>query len=113
MTAATPEPSGLNFLSVSAGKSDGMYRVRRESFVLSLLGQAAVVGVFIYLTSCVIKNAPGIEQRFPRLNDFPVIFCRTKWRRRRQLRQASRFARKSAEGLARRSVNASDGEAAH
>jgi periplasmic protein TonB len=75
MTAATPEPSGLNFLSTFNGKADGMYRVRRESFALSLLGQAAVVGVFIYLTSCVIKNAPGIEQRFPRLDDFPVIFA--------------------------------------
>jgi protein TonB len=74
MTAATPGDSGLNFLSTS-GESDGMYRVRRESFVLSLLGQAAVVGLFVYLTSCVITNTPGIERRLPHLNDLPVIFA--------------------------------------
>jgi len=74
MTAATPGPSGPNFVSMFTGQQD-MYRVRREPFVLSLLGQAAVLGLFIYLGSCVIKNNPGIERRFPGLNDFPVIFA--------------------------------------
>jgi periplasmic protein TonB len=34
-----------------------------------------VLGLFIYLSSCVISNAPGIERRLPHLNDFPVIFA--------------------------------------
>ena len=45
MTAATPGPSGPNLFSFSmfSGKGDGLYRARREAFVLSLVGQAVIV----------------------------------------------------------------------
>jgi periplasmic protein TonB len=73
MTAASPGP-GPNIFSMLSGDNDGLYRARRETFFLSLLGQAAVLGLLIYFTSCVIQHTPAIANRIPNLNELPLIF---------------------------------------
>ena len=72
MTAASPGP-GPNIFSMLSGENDGLYRTRRETFVFSLLGQAAVLALLIYFTSCVMRT-PGIINKIPDLHDFPLIF---------------------------------------
>jgi TonB family protein len=73
MTAATsgPEP---NIFSIFSTENDGSYRVRRETFVLSLLGQAAILGLITYLTSFVISHTPQIADKLPNLRELPIIF---------------------------------------
>jgi protein TonB len=71
MTAATAGPEGPNLFSVFSRDPDG---TRREAFICSLLGQAIVLGVLIYFTSCVIRNSPEITRHFPNLNDLPLVF---------------------------------------
>jgi protein TonB len=74
MTAASPGPSP-NIFSILSADADGIYRVRRETFLLSLLGQAAVLGLLVYLTSCVIRGTPpGIIQKIPDFKELPIIF---------------------------------------
>src|ERR1700681_2074872 len=73
MTAASPGP-GPNIFSVLSGQNDGLYRARRETFFFSLLGQAAIVAVVIYFTSCVIRSAPEIASRFPKFDELPLVF---------------------------------------
>jgi TonB family protein len=73
MTAASPGP-GPNIFSMLLGENDGLYRTRRESFVFSMLGQAAIVGLLIYFTSCVIQGPPEIARGFPKLDEIPLIF---------------------------------------
>jgi periplasmic protein TonB len=73
MTAASPGP-GPNIFSVLSGENDGLYRARRETFVLSMLGQAAIVGLLIYFTSCVIRYPPEFVSKLPNLNELPLIF---------------------------------------
>ncbi len=64
MTAASPGP-GPNIFSILSGENDGLYRARRETFIFSLLGQAAIVGLLVYFTSCVIQGPPEIARQFP------------------------------------------------
>lgn len=69
MTAASRGP---NLFSIF-GESDFPDRTRREPFVFSFLGQAAILAIIVYFTSCVIRNPPVVRQ-FPRLSEFPLIF---------------------------------------
>lgn len=73
MTAASPGP-GPNIFSILSGEGDGIYRVRRETFVFSLLGQAAIVGLLVYFTSCVIRGTPEIARQIPKVSELPLIF---------------------------------------
>ena len=73
MTAATPGPSGPNIFSMFSGEGNGLYRAKREAFVLSLLGQAAILGLLILFTTYVV-SPPEVTRHLPRLNDLPVIF---------------------------------------
>jgi periplasmic protein TonB len=73
MTAASPGP-GPNIFSFLSVENDGLYRARKETFVFSLIGQAAIVGLLIYFTSCVIQQTPEIAEKFPDLRQLPVIF---------------------------------------
>ena len=72
MTAASLDP-GPGLFSALLNESNA-YRNRRESFVFSFLAQAAVLGLIIYFTSCVIRNAPEIARRVPDLGNLPLIF---------------------------------------
>ena len=73
MTAASsgPEP---NLFSMLSGENNGLYRARRETFVFSLLGQAAILGLLVYFTSCVIRDSPEIARQLPKFSELPLIF---------------------------------------
>jgi hypothetical protein len=75
MTSASPGPGPdlFSILSISRD-NDRIYRTRREAFVVSLLGQAAILGLLIYFMSCVIQQPPGIVDRLPRFSDLPLVF---------------------------------------
>lgn len=73
MTAASLGP-GPNTFSIFSGQNDGLYRARREPFVFSLLGQAAIVGVLVYFTSCVIRHTPDIGKNLPKSSDLLLVF---------------------------------------
>lgn len=73
MTAASPGPGPLLF-SILSGENNGGHRARRETFLLSLLGQAAILGLLIYFTSCVIRSAPEIASRLPKFNELHLVF---------------------------------------
>ena len=70
MTVASRGP----FLFSIFSTEENLYRTRREAFVLSLVGQAAILGVIVYFTSCVIRSAPAIARSVPRWGDLPLIF---------------------------------------
>jgi periplasmic protein TonB len=72
MTAATLDSSSNFFSSLSIHGSNS-YRTRPEAFALSVLGQAAVLGIIIYFTSCVIRTPPDLVHRVASL-DLPLIF---------------------------------------
>lgn len=74
MTAASPGPSDPNIFSLISAESAGIYQVRKESFAFSLLGQAAILGILIYFTSCVIRKTPGIDKLPITLRELPVFF---------------------------------------
>ncbi len=75
MTAASLGAGPNTFsLSLFSGQNDGLYRARRETFVLSLRGQAALVGVLIYFTSCVIRGTPEIGRNLPKSNELLLVF---------------------------------------
>ena len=69
MTAASPGPSLFSILSVEGR----VYRTQRETFLCSLIGQAVVLGLIVYFTSCVIRNPPAIVRQIP-FDRIPVIF---------------------------------------
>jgi protein TonB len=71
MTAASPGP---HLFSILTNGNDVLFRPRREAFIFSLLGQAAIVGLIIYFTSCVIRNSPELERKVRDLAKFPLIY---------------------------------------
>jgi hypothetical protein len=71
MTAAPPGPS---LFSIFSGERDVDDRIRHEAFLLSLLGQAAILSVIVYFTSCVIRNAPEISRQLPKFAALPIVF---------------------------------------
>jgi periplasmic protein TonB len=73
MTAASPGP-GPNVFSILSGENDGLYRTRREPFIFSLLGQAAILALLVYFTSCVIRGTPEIARQLPKWSELPLIF---------------------------------------
>jgi len=71
MTAAPPGPSLFSGFSGERNVDD---RIRREAFLISLLGQAVILGVIVYFTSCVIENAPEISRQLPKMAELPIFF---------------------------------------
>jgi periplasmic protein TonB len=70
MTTAGPGPNLFSILSSEVIND----KTRREAFVLSLLGQAAILAVIIYFTSCVIRNTPDLARQMPKFSELPLIF---------------------------------------
>lgn len=70
MTAAPPDP---NLFSIFSGDADLLYRPRRQPFVFSIVGQAAILGIIICLRYT-IPNPPKLDHTLRRLEDFPLIF---------------------------------------
>jgi protein TonB len=73
MTAASPGPDP-NIFSILSGEGEGLYPARRETFVFSLLAQAAIVGLLVYFTSGVIRVTPEIARQIPKFSELPLIF---------------------------------------
>lgn len=73
MTAASLGP-GPDSFSLFSKPTDGFYRTRREPFVFSMLGQAAIVGVLVYFTSCVIRDTPEIRRNLSKSNELLLVF---------------------------------------
>jgi protein TonB len=71
MTAATPGPSSPNIFSMFSSEN-GLYRTKREAFVFSLAGQAAILAVLIYLTSRVVS--PPITISDFHFKELPLIY---------------------------------------
>jgi len=70
----TGAPPGPRLFSVLTSEHDILFRTRKDTFLLSLLGQAAILALLIYFTSCVIRNSPDIARRMPDLGKFPLVF---------------------------------------
>jgi len=73
MTAATPGPSGPNIFS-SFSDQHGSYRTRREAFAASMVGQAALLALIIYLTTVVIGPKPPLIGNLPDLKKLAIVF---------------------------------------
>jgi periplasmic protein TonB len=73
MTAATPG-SGPDLFSVLSLDQDPAYRPRRESFVFSVAGQAVIIALLVYFTSCVIHYPPNAVPKVSDLEKLPLIF---------------------------------------
>ena len=73
MTAAMPPDTRANLFSSLSAQPDGTYR-RRETFFFSLLGQAAILAVIVYLTGTVIRGPGTLTQDFQNLDRLPLIF---------------------------------------
>ena len=59
---------GPNFFSSISIHGSNSYRTRPEAFAFSVLGQAAVLAIIIYFTSCVIRTPPGLVHRVASLD---------------------------------------------
>ena len=66
MTAASRGP---NRLSIFSEGDDLLYRTRREPFLFSVLGQAAMVVIIIYFSSCIVVHPPVWVHPFSNLSD--------------------------------------------
>jgi len=73
MTAAPLAP-GPNLFSILSRENDWNDRARRETFLLSLLGQAAILALIVYLMSNVIRQGPGVLPVPPTGIRLPLIF---------------------------------------
>lgn len=72
MTAASPGPGPSLFSVLSTDRT--LDRHQQETFALSLFGQAALLGLIIYFTSCVIGKPTTISDGPREIRDFPLIF---------------------------------------
>ena len=70
---ADPHVPGPN-LFANLSSQNFLYRARRDTFVYSLVGQAAILGIIVYFTSCVIRNTPEIFKDPLDLGHLPLIF---------------------------------------
>ena len=71
MTAASPGP---HLFSRLMNESDVLIRPRKDTFFLSLLGQAAILALFIYFTTSVIRNPPATSGALGEFQKLPLIF---------------------------------------
>src|SRR5271168_5120683 len=75
MTAAPAGSPDPNLFSMFSADRHSPYRTRGEAFLFSLLGQALILGLIVYLASCVIRDQPKIVAKFPSLGDLPLVFA--------------------------------------
>jgi protein TonB len=76
MTASLPEPPGSTLFSMFSAEGNGLYRTKREAFVLSLLGQALVVVLVAWFATSVFPGPRLDVDRMSRdfKNILPVVF---------------------------------------
>jgi protein TonB len=75
MTAAPAGPSGSSGFSLFSRHGYGLYRSKREVFLLSMLGQAMLVGLLAYFISDGLMGSPPGGGMRPRIKDLPLIFA--------------------------------------
>ena len=73
MTAATTGPSDSGF-SIFSREGYGLYRTRQEVLLLSMVGQAAVVGLLVYFISCVAPSDRLADGLRPLVKELPLVF---------------------------------------
>ena len=71
MTTVSPGP---RLFSSLANERDVLFRPRKDAFLFSVLGQAAIVAGIVYFTSCVIRNSPELARNLPKLAELSVVF---------------------------------------
>jgi periplasmic protein TonB len=75
MTAAARISSGPCIFSMFSDKSGVQDRARLETFVVSMVGQALIVGLLGYFMSCVIQDNPRLAGQIPKaIRDLPLVF---------------------------------------
>jgi hypothetical protein len=74
MTAAPAGPSGSSGFSIFSTQGYGLYRSKREVFLLSMIGQAVVVALLAYFISDGLMGNPPAGGIRPRIQDLPLIF---------------------------------------
>lgn len=74
MTAATAGSSSTTGFSMFSTEGYGLYRTKREVFLLSMLGQALLVGLSAYFISDGLLGNPASGGIRPRIKDLPLIF---------------------------------------
>jgi periplasmic protein TonB len=72
MTAASRGP---NLFSIFSESDDLLYRTRREPFLFSVLGQAAILVVITYFTSCIVVRPPDGVHPLSNFSDRFLIFA--------------------------------------
>ena len=72
MTAASRGP---DLLSIFSESNDLLYRTRREPFLLSVLGQAAILMVILYFSSCIVVHPPDGVRTLSNFGDRLLIFA--------------------------------------
>jgi len=75
MTAATAGPSGPNLFSTFSSNESGFRHTHRETFLFSLLGQAAILAIVIFLTTRVLVDHGGPIVRAIPFDPLPIIFA--------------------------------------
>lgn len=74
MTAAVAMNSRPKLFSTFCGRQPDLYRTRPQALAASLLGQALIVAVFVYFSSCVLQNSPGAVLRIFKADDQHLVF---------------------------------------
>jgi periplasmic protein TonB len=74
MTAATAGPSGPNLFSSLSVTQTGLFRKNPEALVLSLVGQALIIGLLIYFTTWMIEGPPDVIRHPAVVETLRVIF---------------------------------------
>ncbi len=69
----TVTPSPAENLTLFSTDAVGLYRSRRDTFLFSLVGQAIVLALMVYLTCCVLVTEPPVA-RFPDPRLLPLVF---------------------------------------
>ena len=72
MTAASRGPILFSFFSEN---NDLLYRTRREPFLFSVLGQAALLAIITYFTSCLVTHPPDGVHPLSNFGDRFLIFA--------------------------------------
>jgi TonB family protein len=71
MTAASPGP---HLFSILDSDNHVLLRTRKDTFLLSLLGQGMILAIVIYFTTAVIRNPPTLVGWLPDFRKFPLVF---------------------------------------
>lgn len=74
MTASPPGSPDPNLFSSFSFDRYATDRTRGETFLLSLAGQALILALIVYFTSCVIRNPPTGIGKIPGISELPIIF---------------------------------------